>query len=201
MNLEINKIQNIATYLSDSITDLYFTKFLKLLYYIDFISVLESGKPVTGDVYYHLPYGPVPTFIKDQLSLLKKEYRDEVEGMMKDYNIVIENNNSIFSDYIKLEEKKDFGYVLRKNEGTEFNNNTISDYEKGLLDDIIKDLGGESTSNLVKKTHREVPYLQTISNDRIDYRLAFYLNRNSILPSRTYCYNIDLSQSEYFCER
>ena len=76
MFLELEKIKQSSQYFAKNIPSLYFTKFLKLLYYFDFLSVLERGKPVTNDTYYHLPYGPVPTVIKDQLTMLREENKN-----------------------------------------------------------------------------------------------------------------------------
>lgn len=192
MNLEIEKIKQSALYLAENIDNLYFTKFLKLLYYFDFISVLERGKPVTGDVYYHLPYGPVPSFVKDQVELLKKENKDAISSLLgEDAGI------SIFEDYIAL--SGDVGRnVLKKNEGIESRFEYLSDYEKKLLDDIIVQFKETPVREIVEKTHSEPPYLQTEQNNVIDYRLAFQLLRNNILPNRIYEFNPEVSQMEFY---
>jgi uncharacterized phage-associated protein len=74
----------------------------------------------------------------------------------------------------------------------------LSEYEKGLLDDIVTDLGSKSATDLVTKTHLEPPYTQTTMGSVIDYKLAFYLDRAAILPSRTAPYSVEVSQAEYF---
>lgn len=192
MNLEIEKIKQSALYLTEKVDNLYFTKFLKLMYYFDFISVLERGKSVTGDVYYHLPYGPVPSFVKDQVELLKKENKDAMSNLLgEDAGI------SIFENYVVLsgEDRKN---VLKKNEGVESRFEYLSDYEKNLLDDIIAQFKETPVKEIVDKTHSEPPYLQTEQNNVIDYRLAFQLNRNAILPSRLYEFNPEVSQMEFY---
>lgn len=193
MYLELEKIKQATTYLSENIDDLYYTKYLKLLYYFDFISVLERGAPVTNDTYYHLPYGPIPTVIKDQLSLLREENRTEEQLVLGDDQLTLK---SIFSDIITLEPKGDNQFVIKPKVKTDFN--YLSEYERVLLDDIIKEFKNISTKQLVEKTHKEVPYIQTPANNIIDYSLAFYLDRDQILPARTYQFNPELSQSEFF---
>lgn len=193
MNLEIDKIKNIALYFAGNIPDLYFTKFLKLVYYLDFISVLERGEPVTRDIYYHLPYGPVPSFIKDHLSLLKSEIKSQEESIVEDSGS--NQIESVFSGIIELSKKSD-GFILEKKKEPEIS--YLSEYERGLLDDIIKDLGGKRAKELVEKTHAEPPYMHTIAGNVIDYKLAFYLDRSMILPNRTSPLNIEISQAEFF---
>ncbi|MCK5320564.1 SocA family protein [Candidatus Parcubacteria bacterium] len=194
MFLELEKIKQSSQYFAKNIPSLYFTKFLKLLYYFDFLSVLERGKPVTNDTYYHLPYGPVPTVIKDQLTMLREENKNieqeltnKEEGELK----------SIFLNILKLEKEGEDKWIILK-DGEDIGVDYLSKYEKGLLDDIITAFKDTSTADLVAKTHQEIPYLQTPSNNIIDYKLAFYLKRDEILPSRTYPLNPEISQAEYF---
>lgn len=194
MYIELEKIKQTASYLADNIPKLYFTKFLKLLFYFDFISVLERGVPVTNDTYYHLPYGPVPTVIKDQLSLLRNENKEEEELISNDDSYK-DSRISIFQDVLKLEASGK-GFIL-KNIGA-INLSYLSEYEKGLLDDIILEFKTKTTKEIVDQTHKEVPYVQTPANNIIDYKLAFYLNRETILPKRSYPLNIEVSQAEYF---
>ncbi len=195
-NLELDKIKQAGLYLSDKIPDLYFTKFLKLLYYFDFISVLETGQPVTNDTYFNLPYGPVPSFIKDQLSLLKRDIKESEEKIIKD-DPNSEKVASFFDGLIELEDKTTGSVLVKK---VEPDLNYLSEYEKDLLDDIIDEFKGTSTADLVKKTHSEAPYNQTTPSNIIGYKMAFYLDRNKILPKRTYEFDSEISQAEFFNE-
>lgn len=195
MNLEIDKIKNSALYLAKNITDLYFTKYLKLMYYFDFVSVLERGEPVTNDTYYHLPYGPVPTFIKDNLSWLKEELKQGEAEMVRDSEIGPESVKSIFSDLLELRTDGVGSVIVNK---IDPNLQYLSQYEKGLLDDIISEFKATPTKTLVNKTHAETPYMQTPPNNVINYKLAFYLDRSKILPKRTYPLNPEVSQAEFF---
>lgn len=192
--LELEKIKQIASYLAEKIDNLYFTKFLKLLYYLDFISVLERGNAVTNDTYFHLPYGPVPTVIKDQLSLLRDDNKKEEESIASDETYK-DSRVSIFQDVLELE-KSGEGFILKNKKTTDAS--YLSEYEKGLLDDIISEFKDKTTKQIVDKTHSEVPYLQTPANNVIAYKLAFYLDRSKILPNRTYDFSAEISQSEFF---
>lgn len=197
-NLDVNKIKQVALYFSEKVSDLYSTKMLKLFYYFDFISVLESGKPATNDVYYHLPYGPVPSFIKDQITLLKEEIRGGEEEVMKcEDGTTLYPVKSAFFDILELEEKGG-GFILKKKGDTSPDMAYLSEYEKSLLDDIILEFKDSKASDLSRKTHSEVPYSQTIEGSIIDYKMAFHLKRDEILPMRTYAFSPEISQSEFF---
>ena len=134
MFLELEKIKQSSQYLAKNIPNLYFTKFLKLFYYFDFLSVLERGKPVTNDTYYHLPYGPVPTVIKDQLAILRKENKDLEKELVDGEDGGIK---SIFSDVLKLEKKDDEDKWSVESGAEDTGDEYLSKYEKELLDDII----------------------------------------------------------------
>jgi len=195
MNLEIEKIKSSASYLVKNIGDLHMTKFLKLMYYLDFISVLETGHPVTNDTYYHLPYGPVPTFIKDNITSLKDDIKKEQEEIIKDDSGSSFDQVTIFKDIFDLTKQGDTYKIVAK---VDPDLTHLSPYEIGLLEDIVKEFKTKTARQLVEKTHSEAPYMQTSMLDVIDYKLAFHLNRATILPSRTYLFSPEVSQAEYF---
>ena len=194
MFLEIEKIKQASVYLANRIPDLYTTKFLKLFYYFDFISVLERGTPVSNDVYYHLPYGPIPSFIKDQLSLLKEDWQ-AINSLLMDDEYKLQ---SVLSDDIEMENKDGNKYVVKVKDEHEETLSYLSSYEQDLLDDLIEEFKDTRTKIMVDKTHNEVPYEQTPENNIIDYKLAFHLDITEILPRRNYHSDIELSQAEFF---
>ena len=198
MFLEIEKIKQTSAYLANRIPNLYTTKFLKLFYYFDFISVLERGTPASNDTYYHLPFGPIPSFIKDQLSLLKESGKIINHDLME---VEVKCFESVLLDVVEMEDKGSDKYIIKTKKGYEENLNYLSSYEQNLLDDLITEFKTTPTKDIVEKTHKEVPYEQTPENNVIDYVLAFHLDRTKILPNRTYNYDVELSQAEFFNRR
>ncbi len=197
MYLEIDKMKEVLVYFSRKIDNLYFTKALKLYYYLDFISVLERGKPVSCDTYYKLPYGPIPQSVKDQLSLLRTEAISSERELFEngESNVFA----SIFDGIVEL--KKDIatgGFMVKPTDKLDDKYEHLSEYEKQLLDDLITQFKDISVKDIVNKTHEEHPFLQTSSNNVIDYKLAFHLNREDILPNRSYKYNVEVSQMQYY---
>lgn len=198
MNIEIDKIKNIAIYLSQKIDKLYYTKFLKLLYYLDFISVQETGKPITNDTYFHLTYGPIPSFIKDNIDLLDASAKKIKSDLLKGPDGESFSEESIFENSIELKSVEGSnGNILKPVDGVSFDQNQISSYEKTLLDDLIEQFKDLSTKSIVDKTHNEPPYLQTTPNNRIDYEMAFQLNIKDILPKRSFSFDKEFSLSRF----
>lgn len=194
--MELDKIRNIAIYMAEKIPNLYFTKFLKLLYYLDFISIQEVGSSVTNDIYFALPYGPIPTFIKDNIDLLDVSNRQNEADLLKDPSTgaeVYRDAKSFFDGYITL--RKDGGTILQHSKS--FNAETLSGYEKKLLDDIIEQFKEISVKDIVARTHVEAPYAQTAPNNVIDYGMAFLLNIKEILPQRTFIFDKNISLSRF----
>jgi hypothetical protein len=194
MNLDINKIKQVTLYLAKKIPDLYVTKYLKILYYLDFIAVLERGEPVTKDVYYHLPLGPVPSFVKDHIYLLKE---DMPESQRQIIGREVAAQISIFKDLAHLDiDKTTAGSKIIADK--EADESVLSDYEKTLLNDLCEEFRSFTATQLVDKTHSEIPYQQTEDNNIIDYKLAFYLDRKAILPKREYSFDKEVSMTCYY---
>jgi len=168
--INIDKIKVIISYLADKVDKLYVTKLMKLFYYIDFISYAERKSSITNDVYYKLPYGPIPSFIKSEI--------DNLIGSFSKEDI-----KSQFSDIINLEEGENkYGkIIISKNKG--YNFKKLSKYEVDLINEIIKKIGGKTARFLTNKTHREQPYLLTSKNSVISYELAEMLGDRKILDS------------------
>lgn len=195
MRIEIEKIIAATEFLSKEIPNLYFTKYLKLMYYFDFISVLETGRSATKETYYRLPYGPVPSFTKDQVKLLDEKVKDfEFQVFGEEGSSIVAN--SIFDNVVALEEFGS-GKILKAVNGNGDYNSYLSDYEKGLLSDIVKEFKDTSVKEIVEKTHSEPPFQRTNENNIVDYRLAFFLDRTKILPERDYNFNTDISLMEF----
>lgn len=81
------------------------TKLNKLLYYLDFISVRDHKKSVTGDIYTHQEYGPVPAHADEILTQLKIDGAIDTEvASFKDGELInftlkdeTQFNESVFS--------------------------------------------------------------------------------------------------------
>lgn len=163
---------------------LYVTKLLKLFFYFDFISFRENNKPFTGDVYFKLPYGPIPSLIKEQLDLLKED-NDENEEL-KDFEL-----KSVFAEYLEAErDGKTKGYTLKVREDVKIPQKKFdayfSEWDNQLFFAIVKEFKGKAVKEVVEITHQEAPYMKVRQDASIiNYLFAFEDDFPKALPH--YC--------------
>lgn len=168
MKIDFEKIGIIASYFAENTKDLYVTKLLKLFYYLDFISYKERGSSVTNDVYYKLPYGPVPTALKNEIDILAGNViGDEYKSQLRKYIII----------------KPDADNFGRKVINNAKNNNPekkLSEYEFSLVKKLAILFKNTKAKELSNQTHREKPWLLSSDNSIINYELANELNTKMI---------------------
>ena len=155
MSLHRKKYQNAVLYLCRKLKGEVRgkKKIAKLLYFADFDLYEKSQKSITGDVYYALPMGPVPSALEEitaemtKKKMLGVEHIEEREGYhpTEVYTCLIEPDLSVFDD----EEKK-------------------------MLDRIIVKYGHLNGKQLEELSHAEAPYIGTELRKEIPYELAFY---------------------------
>lgn len=167
-SINIDKVKIILSYLADRVDNLYVTKLMKLLYYIDFISYAERGSSITNDTYYKLPYGPIPSFIKNEIDVL--------------HNSTMESSTrSQLFNIIELKDPKTKYGKIVANKGKRLDADELPSYELELINDVITKLGNKSATVLSNKTHKEKPYILTTMNSVISYDLASALGGRKIL--------------------
>ncbi len=125
------------------------TKLNKLLYYLDFISYRDRGDSVTGDIYLHKQFGPVPSELDNILSELQSEESLNVESV--DYG-----------------EKDGFRYDVKKSPDV----SVFNPYEKKLLDDICKEFSLWSREKIVNQTHLEAPWFYSRPFEVVNYEYS-----------------------------
>jgi uncharacterized phage-associated protein len=130
---------------------LHATKLNKLFYYLDFVSYRDTGKPVTGDIYIHEKYGPVPASLDKILATLKAEKLiDTKAGSYKDGEIT----NFILTDEKQIDES------------------VFSSDQKTLLKQICDEFGSWPTDKIVAQTHLEAPWFYSKPWDVVDYKYS-----------------------------
>lgn len=175
MKVDFEKVGVIASYFADNTKKLYITKLLKLFYYLDFISYKVRGSSVSNDVYLKLPYGPVPSAIKNEIDIilslkntpLGKEFKKQLLPYIKLERDVGDKGNLVVSA------SKD--YNLRK----------LSNSELELMKCIAETFKNTTGKVLTNQTHREKPWLSTSTYSIISYDLAEGLDVEKILPNFT----------------
>ena len=128
------------------------TKLNKLIYYADFLSYRDLGKPMTGDVYIRRDYGPVG------------KRANMVRG-------VLTRTGRINEEEIKIDsEKKQFRYTMAEFSGVDMS--VFTKEEKSLLKKICKKFKGYSTDQIVAQTHLEAPWFYSGKEKEIEYEYA-----------------------------
>src|SRR3989338_6167326 len=130
---------------------LHATKLNKLLYYLDFIYFRDHKKSVTGDVYIHQGYGPVPSRVDEILAGLRNEGAIDTEAVS--HNDVERINFSL----------KDI---------SQFDETVCSSEQKKLLKQICDEFGNWSTEKIVAQTHLEAPWFYSKPYQVVDYAYA-----------------------------
>lgn len=171
MKIDFEKVAIITSYFAENTKELYVTKLLKLFYYLDFISYKTRGASVTNDIYFKMPYGPVPSAIKNSIDLLSVE------------NLMGKEFKSQLSPYVELQKDATGNGRLIISKGKEYNLRKLSNSELELVKCLAKTFEKTKSKTLSNQTHREKPWLSTSVFSVIDYGLADGLNVKKILPT------------------
>ncbi|KKS69432.1 MAG: hypothetical protein UV39_C0011G0016, partial [Candidatus Azambacteria bacterium GW2011_GWA2_42_62] len=126
---------------------LHATKLNKLLYYLDFVYFRDHKKSITGDVYIHQGYGPVPSRVDEMLAKLKNEGAIDTEA-------IPHNDVEMINFSLKDE--------------TKFNESIFPADHKKLLKQICDELGSWPTEKIVAQTHLEAPWFYSKPYEIVD---------------------------------
>lgn len=159
MNISKPKLKAILKYFIQNTSPRFLgkTKLMKLFYFTDFNHVKQFGLPITGDTYYHLEQGPIPSAIKNLI--------DEVEANPE---------WSILSDVveIKQEDGESIHRIKALQQFTDEDKDYFSEIELHTLEQVCKRFNNSTTKEIVDASHEEAPYSKTEELARIPYTLA-----------------------------
>ncbi|MBU1895456.1 DUF4065 domain-containing protein [Patescibacteria group bacterium] len=127
------------------------TVLYKLLYFIDFDSFENLGKPITGMNYVKLQFGPAPQI---------KQFQTVIDEMKEKKEIKI-----FFQDYHGLKQKR---YIAL----TESSLKDFSAQEKDVVDEVVDRLSSMSATQIEAYSHGDVPWQVTSSKGVISYDLV-----------------------------
>jgi uncharacterized phage-associated protein len=137
-------------------------KAAKLLYYVDKYHLVRYGRPILGDVYYRLDFGPVPSMALDIMNEAIHPY-----PLRK----IPQTNLELLRKYLRVDRgtKRHPVFELKAHPDME----VLSESEKEALEETVKEYGRYSGPQLIDLTHGEATWKKTRQNDVIDYRLFF----------------------------
>lgn len=146
-------IHAIAYFASRNIHDLTKLKAAKLLYFADKDHLLNFGRPIIGDVYFCLPYGPVP-------SLSLNEMNDAINTSSLEEGDDIHADTICFASVLKVHKPIPLlgGHpVFRAKNG--FDADVFSKSEIASLEKAVKQYGSKTAPELIDLTHKEVAWM------------------------------------------
>lgn len=150
--LDIEKIENIISYIASKVKNLTITSLNKYLWYIDMLSFNQRSISITGLTYQNQKFGPTIIDKKyDEISLLDDKYtREDIETENGNTTKIISNEN--------------------------YNLDQISDTERKIIDTIIKILKNKSVTDISELSHKEEGWKKTKRFERISFEYAMKLN-------------------------
>lgn len=150
--LDIEKIENIISYIASKVKNLTITSLNKYLWYIDMLSFNQRSIAITGLTYQNQKFGPTIVDEKyDEISLLDEKYtREDIETENGNTTKIISNGN--------------------------YNLDKISDTERKIIDTIIKILKNKSVTDISELSHKEEGWKKTKRFERISFEYAMKLN-------------------------
>lgn len=150
-SLDLEKVENIISYIASKVKNLTITSLNKYLWYIDMLSFNERTVAITGLTYQNQKFGPTIVYKKyDELSLLDDKYtREDIETENGNTTKIISNNN--------------------------FNLDKISSSEKEIIDTIIRLLKNKNVTDISEISHREDGWKKTKRFEQISFEYAMDL--------------------------
>ena len=150
-SLDLDKIENIISYIASKVKNLTITSLNKYLWYIDMFSFNQRSVAITGLTYQNQKFGP--TIINkryDEISLLDDKYqRENFETINGNVTEIISKDN--------------------------FDLNKISDSEKKIIDSVIKLLKNKKVTEISEMSHKEDGWRKTERLEQISFEYAMNL--------------------------
>lgn len=165
-------IHALALFSTYGVRDLTKLKAAKLLYFADKDHLLKFGRPIIGDVYYCLPYGPVPSVALNEMNdAINTESLDDGDDILADsicFASVLKVHKPIFSSHPVFKAKNGFDKEV------------FSKSEIASLESVVREFGNRKALDLVALTHKETAWMEPNKvrkpngRARIPYELFFH---------------------------
>jgi uncharacterized phage-associated protein len=140
------KLVHALAFFSDAgVCDLTKLKAAKLLYFADKEHLLHYGRPILGDVYFCLTYGPAPSFALNEMGDAIE--KTEVEDV----------DQTLFRQYLEVKRTFSNSYPVFKAK-QKFDPDVFSESELEVLSNVARKYGDRTARQLVELTHEELTW-------------------------------------------
>lgn len=148
-SFDLRKFVQAATYMLKRSGPEFKTKFLKLLFYADFLSFKRHKSSITGALYTHLPHGPVPDQFQSLIDFMERE----------DYlDISVEQFDECEGEKLSAKTTADTDCFSRD--------------EINVLEMVVDKFKSFTSKQMRDYSHDEVAYKQTELSEKISYEFA-----------------------------
>ena len=146
---DIEKVENLISYIAEKVDNLYLTTLNKYLWFIDCVHFNKTTKSITGISYQKDQYGPVIEQKKyEEISKINAKYtREDIEKRDGSYCVKIKSNNNYD---IKL----------------------FNEIELDVIDKVIDFLKNKDTNQISKISHLEEGWEKTKDKELISFEYA-----------------------------
>ncbi|TDQ11732.1 Panacea domain-containing protein [Pedobacter metabolipauper] len=174
-NVDKNKTLNAALYVLNRLGEIDYHKIFKILYFADQEHLKDFGRPITGDCYQAMNFGPVPSFLYDIFKAAEKGIHPFYEAVEMSAAFSIRRSGNI-------------PYVTAK---TEADQDELSDSDLEILNKSIESNRELNFEELVKKSHDaawtsaaermdiEMPYLEIAEAAGTSQDMMRYITLNA----------------------
>lgn len=153
---DIEKVENLISYIASKVDNLYLTSLNKYLWFIDMISFNRRAVSITGLTYMKEQFGPVVVGSKyEELSKLEDKYKREDS------------------------EKSDGGLISKIRSEGNFDLSDFSKSEMEIIDEVIALLKDKSVKEISDLSHHELGWKKTDRFKRISFEFAEEMEINS----------------------
>ena len=166
--IDLKRIANILVFFANKTENFGVTKANKMLYYLDCFHLLRYGRTVIKDKYIKDQLGPVPIEKYRKLNVIqelsyfpendKREFNADHELLFEYIEIILENIGSPRL-LAKIAAKKDFEPIW------------FSESEREIMDELSQKYCSATATDLVRQTHKELPYKNANKYEFIDLKL------------------------------
>ena len=144
--LNIDKIEAMASYLAQHMSNFYKVKLMKSLWYADALAYKQTGRAISGLVYRHEAMGALPV---GHYSLMNLENLNVKEEMTYNYDSML---------HVYPSERVDYSVLTKE--------------ELQILDKVIEKFKGYKAAEIVEYMHEERAYKETSNGEIIPFSLA-----------------------------
>jgi len=154
--VDAKKVVNTILFFAGRCSDPTKMKISKLMFYADKLHLNRYGRPVTGDSYIKMRFGPVPSMA---LNLMRQQAYYETASELFDHSVSVKGNN-----IIPL---------------VDFDRGTFSRSDIDVLEEVLATHGAKSAAILSDESHNESAWCNAAMNRKIDFEQFFDSDKDS----------------------